>query len=623
MQAESTPQPRRRSRRDPIPERPVRERAVIYGRESPTNVVAAAKAAGRDTPFDTQFAECRAYCEQRGYQIVGDPMWEVHSRAELWERDVLTEVRGMIRRHEVEVVVVHAVERLATGHHLGLLISEAEFHGVRYEFVVDKIEPGTIEGEVMLAARGISAVIERERTRERTQRGRKTRLGAKRPLPGPRARYGLRWVTRTADDGQVIKERYDEHPVYGKVVRRLFARALERATLRGQVAELHRDGIPSPTGKEWWRPGVISGILGDPIYTGDAAAFRWQAVTVKERGRPQYKTQRRRPKEEHHALPEGTAPAMIDPEDFDAVQRLLAHNKARSPRNAKYPDASPLKGYAFCAHCGQQLYLHADPRVGNHANGRRRTLPEAERPPDWRPAFVFQCRSVRYQPAAQRDPEARRCVPGIGARTLEEEVWEQLLAKLREPEYQQSAEREAAVDDGGPAVDLTAIDYRLKDVGTKIALRERQLAALDPEALPTVFADVTEKLEALYAERAANERERADRTEALRLAAAQKESWQRTREEWLSRLEAVRREERGDFFFALGVRVAVWPADPARRPEGARRWTAEGGLPEAGAPRFRLQAGGDAAVSSTRARTGHSGTAEEPAVFPLRWSAVA
>src|SRR5262245_44264989 len=88
---------RRRPRRERPAAAPARDRCVIYARESPSNAVARAEEEGRETPFDTQIAECVAMAGQRKYDVVGEPLREVVSRAELWDRDVLDQAHRLIR----------------------------------------------------------------------------------------------------------------------------------------------------------------------------------------------------------------------------------------------------------------------------------------------------------------------------------------------------------------------------------------------------------------------------------------------------------------------------------------------------------------------------------------------
>src|SRR5207249_3097115 len=89
------------------------------------------------TSLATQEEHCRRHAARAGYTIgEGHVYRETHSGLELWERPQLTRLREAIRRREVGVVVVHAIDRLSRDPvHLGVVITEAEHAGVPVEFV--------------------------------------------------------------------------------------------------------------------------------------------------------------------------------------------------------------------------------------------------------------------------------------------------------------------------------------------------------------------------------------------------------------------------------------------------------------------------------------------------------
>ena len=203
--SKSTPQPRRRPRRDTSPTCRVRDRCVIYARESPSNAVDRAEEEGRQTPFDTQIAECLDSALTPAYKVVGEPLREIVSRAELWDREVLDKARQMVRNHEVEVLLVHAMERLAIGNDFAVLLSEATYHGARIEFFIDPgLDPTTPEGAIIAAAKAFSGHMEHQRIRERTQRGRKTRLDRRAAAPRPPGQVRLPLGHPHLRDGRAV-----------------------------------------------------------------------------------------------------------------------------------------------------------------------------------------------------------------------------------------------------------------------------------------------------------------------------------------------------------------------------------------------------------------------------------
>ena len=73
-----------------------------------------------------------------------------------------------------------------------------------------------------------------------------------------------------------IKQKEDEpahpklvlDPPYSDIVRRLFLESIAGRTDKDIRVGLHDDGIPSPSGKDWWPPSTIDTILNKPIYAG-------------------------------------------------------------------------------------------------------------------------------------------------------------------------------------------------------------------------------------------------------------------------------------------------------------------------------------------------------------------
>src|SRR5687767_11700304 len=81
------------------------QRAVIYCRVSSTGQE-------DNSSLQTQEEQCRTYAAERGWSVVSTYR-EVHSGAELFERPQLTLLREAMRRHEFDVLLVHALDRLS------------------------------------------------------------------------------------------------------------------------------------------------------------------------------------------------------------------------------------------------------------------------------------------------------------------------------------------------------------------------------------------------------------------------------------------------------------------------------------------------------------------------------
>ena len=470
---------------------------MIGGRESPSNAAGAAEEEGRQTPYDTQVLGCLDHlAKESTWRLVAPPFLAEVSRSELWERYDLDGVREAVRSGKARIVLYHATERLAVGDKLAYVLVEMEKYGGRLEFVVDPIDPTTLNGQVVLMGKGVAGLIEQQRTRERTQRGRGTRLGANRALPGGRARYGYKWVYLEVGEGdrrRLIKDRREPHPVHAPVVAELFRRAYAGETAGRQVDRLYAAGVASPAGKPRWTELGIRFILKDPIYKGEGAALRWE-VHKRDRLGPdgrrtgtKYRTVRERAPEARHPLP-GEAPALVAPEVWEGVQHRLADNEARAARNNRHPDASPLRGYVFCAACGARLRLEPAKRRGQNAGTPAHLplrLPQAQGR-----------RGDAGSDSGRAEGQEVACTASVAAGPLAEEVWAGLQRRLLEPDV-----REATLEGGATntqaAADVDAASLLLAQLERDCARAASQPAGLGAARLPDVYATVAGELQAL------------------------------------------------------------------------------------------------------------------------------
>lgn len=426
------------------------------------------------TSLDTQEEACRAYAAERGWVLEPEHVYrEVHTGVELWERVHLTRLRQAIREKAIDVVVAYSIDRLSRDPvHLGVVLTEAQPRGVAVEFVLEPLD-GSPEGDLIRYVRGYAAKIDHEKRREATLRGRHAAARAGKLQHGPRPRYGYRWRDQA-------KSAYDADPVTAPVVRRLFADALAGATLRSMALALQDEGVPTPAGGRVWDYGTISRILRDPVYAGDAVAWRTRRVKVAGMRWGKFEE---RADEERIALPSGTAPPLVDRGTFAAVQQQLERNRRESTRRAADPEAYLLRaGYVKCGHCGGTMGVHRT-RQGKLSN--------------------YVCTSWKREPG--------RCGHhGISTRLLDEVVWAHLGATINDPAWiRAERERRMAAGDPATAADLAAVDGQLAEVARdrrrQMTLLER-LADLDDETLAPIKArlrQLADRKRDLDAERAA------------------------------------------------------------------------------------------------------------------------
>ena len=289
---------------------PDRPRAAIYVRVSTTTQEV------EGTSLASQEEHCRNYAIEQGYQVGEEHTYrEVHTGAELWERPKLTQLRESIRRREIGALIVYAVDRLSRKQaHIAILAEECERAGVRLLFVTEEFEHGPV-GEFIRSAKAFAAELEREKIKERTQRGMQARLASGKPRVGPRPLYGYRWR-----DGTKSGLEFDE--VTAPILRRIFADLAAGKTLTKIAAALNAEGIAAPTGRGPWGHGTIRYLVLHPGYTG---------------GVP-------------------TTPALIEDSQAEVARAIMVRNKAMAVRNNRNPEAFLLRsGFIVCGYCGKAL----------------------------------------------------------------------------------------------------------------------------------------------------------------------------------------------------------------------------------------------------------------------------
>jgi DNA invertase Pin-like site-specific DNA recombinase len=503
------------------------ERVAIYLRVSST------KQSEDGASLETQEAACRAWCAERRYTVVGIER-DVHSGGDLWERKGLERLRDLVRSHGVDILLAHAIDRLSRNQtHMGVLIDETDRHSVRLAFVTEELDNTTI-GKFILQARSFAAEVQRERTSEQTKRGQIGRAkGEKdntpRMIPAYRARYGYAFRDGTK------RGAYDPDPNTAMVVVRIYNDCLGGKPLTRIATELQRDGIPSPKGDKVWSISTIHRILRCEEYIGEKFSLRTQGTRVRgEDGKLVRRVQPTAP-EKWIRLPDGTVPALIDRDTFDAVQRRLDRQRAESPGRSRDPEAALLRGgYAVCGYCGHNLIVHRDGTATpyykcNPANLRREGCP----------SFAMACAN------------------------LDAIVWDKIKHVMLHPDVIADELRRQWENDP-IAADLEAVHKRLASIERRQSNISRRVSDIDDDEVSApliaelrTLADQRRKLEderAALAKRAAHRATLDDLLEELTYI----ESWQ---ERYAWGLEATDYARRRAFLEMLEIKVKLYRSD--------------------------------------------------------------
>ncbi len=228
---------------------------------------------------------------------------------------------------------VHAVGTLdrdrlqAQGLHRLIFLSECKDKGT--PIITVQGPPMLEEPEGQLVE--LALAIGKERSVLRAQQGARDGLRDRAKLKGlpavPKKPYGYTW------DG--TKTRLIPTSDWANV-EVICLSALAGMPIRTIVKELHRRGIATPTGKEWWAPRTIHAILTNPLYGGRYHALRQTNIEPKHRRAQTYGKSSNRLKPLAEAVHLANIVIERPPLTWDewlALQDRMKANKLQAQRN--------------------------------------------------------------------------------------------------------------------------------------------------------------------------------------------------------------------------------------------------------------------------------------------------
>lgn len=183
-----------------------------------------------------------------------------------------------------------------------------------------------------------------------------------------------------------------------QTVRLIYALLLEGRSTAAIVRELARRSIPAPRGDRFWNRATVKKILANPAYVGRGAFNRLEWLPAVDGHK-----RRRRVRPEAAWVPIAF-PRIIPDEMFALARKQLQRNAVLAPRNQRR--FYLLKSLVRCSRCGSAMVGHPHKRQAAYVCSRA-------------------CQPIRE----------RRCkyVPAAAA-VIEEIVWQQVVAILREPQ---------------------------------------------------------------------------------------------------------------------------------------------------------------------------------------------
>lgn len=464
------------------------------------------------TSLDTQLAACRQYAAERGWEIAGEYQ-DVWTGSQFRERPGLTKLREQLRTGTVDVILCYALDRLSRDQtHVAVLVDQIEHHGARLELVTESFED-TAVGKFIRSATAFASEVEREKIILRSSTGRRARVAAGKPLPGPRPMYGYRW----ADED---KSRLQLNPDTAPVMKRIYEDLANRKSALSIARCLTEEGIPTPSGRNTqWRSESIREMVRRPHYCGRPVGWVNRELT---------RAAMYSDAPDSIPLPEGTYPAIVSEELWMRANDELQRRKVTHTNNGRNQTALLVNGFARCAYCGRPMATK------------------------W-----WMRRYQMYACNGDRGEAASCAFPTMSVTKLDSLIWEGLKERLSRPEI--IIQELRRYRSGDPTrEDLAEIRSRIQDVDRKLSNLARRLSTLDDADLGEYIVDEMKSLK--------NQRQQ---LEVRQHELEQRQIHWETSQEHLDRLEEwcqtvaaslddLDYDERRALFAAIDLRVTVW-----------------------------------------------------------------
>lgn len=345
-------------------------------------------------------------------------------------RPALERLRDAAAEGRIDRLYVLAPDRLSRNYaYQVIVVEELEQSGVEIRFLNQGLGD-TAESKLLVQMQGAFAEFMRAKILEGMRRGKRYWACRGSASVISSAPYGYRYAPRAAPGALGAYVICLEEAA---VVRRIFECVGKKRWSLGQICRsLRSDGVASPRGNVHWDRKTVWGILRNPAYTGTAAfgktiygTKRAPAVRpLPKRPLPKrIRSAYRQPEEEWVKIP---VPAIVSPELFSAVASQLEENRKRA-RERQRGTRSLLRGLLVCGACGYAVCA-----VGGSAHR------------------YYRCNGND----SRRFGGQRVCKsPSVRADWLEQVVWDDVQALLKEPERIQREFERRLQSDAPEAVD--------------------------------------------------------------------------------------------------------------------------------------------------------------------------
>jgi site-specific DNA recombinase len=283
-----------------------------------------------------QLASCRNRLLSLGLTSIQEYIDDGYS-GEFLERPALDRLRDDLRAKIIKVVIVYDPDRLSRNLTNQLLLADdIEKAHAQLMFVTGDYDASP-EGRLFFSIRGAISAFEKEKIRERSLRGKRTKAKLGKIVINNNP-YGFDWDA--GNSTYIINEKQAE------VVRLIYSLSLNNYWGSPKIAmELSDRGILNHNNKPF-NAIHVHRILKSELYSGTAYS---QKVTTKKIS--QYTVQKtNRPESDWIAIP---VPAIVTHKDWEKVQQIIIQNSKLSARNTKREYL--LSGLLRCGVCGMGL----------------------------------------------------------------------------------------------------------------------------------------------------------------------------------------------------------------------------------------------------------------------------
>ena len=320
-----------------------------------------------DASIEDQIAICRKRVDDLGGAVAGVYSDYAISGSHEHNRPEFLQMIEDARAGRFYVVIAEAMDRLSRNQaRIAMLYERLTHHDIR----IETLSEGTVN-ELHVGLKGTMNALFLKDLADKTRRGQIGRV--RKGFSGGGKSYGYDVVRATDEAGEPIRGMRRVNEYQSEVVCRVFREFIDGRSARTIAADLNRDGIPSPQGKEWNASTINgsrkrrNGILYNELYVG---RMRFNRQTFRKN--PDTGRREARANDESHWITVDVPELrIIDDATWEAAQAIKSRYANKRPELARRPKRL-LSGLLICGECGGAMTVVRRERYGcsrRHENG--------------------------------------------------------------------------------------------------------------------------------------------------------------------------------------------------------------------------------------------------------------